>query len=70
MRRYWKAVLSEDNIAWNNQMEHAYMIRPQKIESGTDPYTYNELTYVKGPVYLDPVSDYMIEFTIKDYIQD
>ena len=37
MRRYWKAVLSEDNIAWNNQMEHAYMIRPQKIESGTDP---------------------------------
>ncbi len=24
MRRYWKAVLSEDNIAWNNQMEHAY----------------------------------------------
>ncbi len=68
MRRYWKAVLSEDNIAWNNQMEHAYMIRPQKIESGTDPYTYNELTYVKGPVYLDPVSVYMIELTIPAYI--
>lgn len=68
MRRYWKAVLSEDNIAWNNQMEHAYMIRPQKIESGTAPYTYNELTYVKGPVYLDPVSVYMIELTIPAYI--
>lgn len=68
MRRYWKAVLSKDNIAWNNKMEHAYTIRPKKIEHRTGPYVFNELDYVKGPVYLDPIAVYIIELTIPAYI--
>ncbi len=66
MRKYWKAVLSKENIAWNNQMEHAYTIRPKK--SGTGPCGFNELTYVKEPVYLEPLAVYMIELTIPAYI--
>lgn len=64
MRRYWKAVLSEDNIAWNNQMEHAYTFRPKKTEHGTGPYVFNDYNYEKGPVYLDPLAVYIIELTI------
>lgn len=67
MRRYWKAVLSMDNIAWNNQMEHAYTIRPKK-DNGLGPYQFDELTYVKEPVYLNPLAVYMIELTIPAYI--
>lgn len=67
MRRYWKAVLSKDNIAWNNQMEHAYAIRPKK-DSRLGPYQFDELTYVKEPVYLNPLAVYMIELTIPAYI--
>lgn len=63
MRRYWKAVLSGDNIAWNNRMEHAYMMRPRKVESG-GPWRGDELAYVKEPVYFDPLAVYMIELTI------
>jgi len=66
MRRYWKAVLSKENIAWNNRMEHAYTIRPKK--SGTGPCVLDELTYVKEPVYLDPLAVYMIELTIPAYL--
>lgn len=68
MKRYWKAVLSEDNIAWNNRMEHAYTIRPKKVDNKADPYRFDELTYVKEPVYLDPLAVYMIELTIPAYI--
>lgn len=69
MRKYWKAVLSEDNIAWNNRMEHSYTLRPKKIGDGPEgptggPFAYRELTYVKEPVYLDPLAVYMIELTI------
>lgn len=67
MRRYWKAVLSKDNIAWNNQMEHAYTIRPKK-DNRSGPYPFDELTYVKEPVYLNPLAVYMIELTIPAYI--
>lgn len=68
MRKYWKAVLSEDNIAWNNQMEHAYTIRPKRIRHETGPFSFNELDFVKGPVYLDPLAVYVIELTIPAYI--
>lgn len=67
MRRYWKAVLSKDNIAWNNQMEHAYTIRPKK-DNRSGPCQFDELTYVKEPVYLNPIAVYMIELTIPAYI--
>lgn len=67
MRRYWKAALSRDNIAWNNQMEHAYTIRPKK-DNRLGPYQFDELTYVKEPVYLNPLAVYMIELTIPAYI--
>ena len=52
MRRYWKAVLSEENIQWNNSMEHGASIGNNK----------------KEPIYADPVAVYVIELTISAYI--
>lgn len=68
MRRYWKAILSRDNIAWNNQMEHTYCLRPKKTGHGAGPYSFDELTFVKEPIYLDPLNVYIIELTIPAYI--
>lgn len=68
MRRYWKAILSQDNIAWNNQMEHTYSIRPKKTGCKTGPYSFDELTYVREPVYLDPLAVYIIELTIPAFL--
>lgn len=52
MRRYWKAVLSEENIQWNNSMEHGVSIKNNK----------------KKPMFMDPVAVYVIELTISAYI--
>lgn len=66
MRKYWKAVLSDDNIAWNNQMEHSYRMRPKVSETGF--YTVKEMSFVKEPIYCDPLTVYVIELTIPAYI--
>lgn len=66
MRRYWKAILSGDNIAWNNRMEHSYRMRPKVSETGF--YTVKEMSFVKEPIYFDPLAVYVIELTIPAYI--
>lgn len=48
MKRYWKAVLTKENIAWNDKMEHCYSVR----EHGPEP------------VYKDPIAVYALELTI------
>ena len=60
MKRYWKAVLSEDNIAWNDQMEHAYAMRWLKVNG--------KYSNVKEPIYKDPLAVYVMELTISVYI--
>lgn len=52
IKRYWKAVLTEKNIQWNNSMEHAYIMR----ENG------------KRPIYENPIAVYVIELSIPAYI--
>lgn len=64
MNRYWKAVLSEDNIAWNNCMEHAYTMRPKRKEDSS--FVRNEDS--KEPIYKALQSVYVIELTIPVYI--
>lgn len=66
MKRYWRSILSEDNITWNNQMEHAYRMRPKTSETGF--YTVKEMTFVKEPIYHNPFAVYVIELTIPAYI--
>lgn len=53
MKRYWKAILSEDNIQWNNSMENICTVRYDKG---------------KGPAFFNPVAVYVIELTIPAYI--
>lgn len=52
MKKYWKAVLSEENIQWNNSMEHGVSMKNNE----------------KGPMFVDPVAVYVIELTISAYI--
>ena len=60
MKRYWKAVLSEDNIAWNNQMKHSYAMQRLKVNG--------KYFDVKEPIYKDPRAVYVMELTIPAYI--
>ena len=52
MKRYWKTILTEENIQYNNSMEHAYMMRMN----------------VKEPVFVNPVAIYIVELTIPAYM--
>ncbi|MBO5030670.1 MAG: hypothetical protein J6D08_02090 [Lachnospiraceae bacterium] len=52
IKKYWKAVLTEKNIQWNNSMEHAYTMS----ENG------------KKPIYENPIAVYVIELTIPAYV--
>lgn len=63
MKRYWKAVLSEDNIAWNDQMKRAYRCSLPDNSVLGPPYAIGDLT-VREPVYSSPLSVYVIELTI------
>lgn len=60
MKRYWKAVLSEDNIAWNDQMKGAYRCSRPDI-SGFGPYSMDA---TKEPIYHNPLAVYVMELTI------
>lgn len=53
MKRYWKAVLSEDNIQCNNSMKNICTVRYDKG---------------KEPAFFNPVAVYVIELTIPAYI--
>ncbi len=52
MKGYWKAVLNEQNIRWNNSMEHGYAMR----ENG------------KEPIFKNPSVVYVIALTIPAYM--
>ena len=67
MKRYWKAILSEDNIAWNNQMKRAYRYTGPNTSSGLGLYTLDDLLD-KEPVYHNPLAVYVIELSIFAYI--
>ena len=62
MKRYWKAVLSEDNIAWNDQMKGSYRCTGPNA-SGPGLYTLADLPG-KEPIYRSPLAAYVIELTI------
>lgn len=53
MQRYWKAVLSEENIKWCNDMEHMY----KNLSDGK-----------REPVFTDPIAVYVIELTVPTYL--
>ncbi len=48
----WRAVLSEENIAYNNGMDHGYALRGDKKES----------------VFSDPINVYIIGLTVGAYL--
>ncbi len=48
MKRYWKAVLTKENIAWNDKMKRCYSVREHDPE----------------PVYKNPIAVYALELTI------
>ncbi|MDE6567654.1 MAG: hypothetical protein K2K70_07980 [Lachnospiraceae bacterium] len=52
MKGYWKAVLNEQNIRWNNSMEHGYAV----IENR------------KEPIFKNPSVVYFVALTIPAYI--
>lgn len=63
MKRYWKAVLSEENIAWNDQMKGVCRCSLPDNSVLGPPYAIGDLT-VREPVYCNPLAVYVIELTI------
>lgn len=52
VKRCWKAVLTEDNIEYNNCMEHGYCVKRNE----------------KTPVFCNPIAVYIIELTISVFV--
>lgn len=52
MKRYWKAILTKENIEWNDSMEHHYSV----TEHGAEP------------TYKNPIAVYVLELTIPVYM--
>ena len=52
MKRCWKAALTENNIEYNNSMEHGYSVRENK----------------KMPIFINPIAVYIVELTISAFI--
>lgn len=52
MKKYWRAILTKDNIEWHNSMEHVYRMEGDR----------------KKPVFINPVVVYVVELTIPAYI--
>lgn len=52
MKRYWKAILTKENIERNNKMEHCYVVKEHRPE----------------PFYQDPIAVYVLELTIPAYM--
>ena len=69
MNRYWKAVLSEDNIAWNNQMKGAYRCTNSNNSNASNLglYTLADLPD-REPIYRNPLAVYVIGLTIPVWI--
>lgn len=50
--KYWKSVLSSDNILWNDKMEHGHTVRMNQ----------------KEPIFHNPRAVYVIELTVSAYL--
>lgn len=68
MNRYWKAILSEDNIAWNDQMKGA-----RRFDSSNSDASGPGLNALAGlpdgepifePIFHSPLAVYVMELTI------
>ena len=68
MRRYWKAVLTQDNIAWNNQMKRACSCSTRPGYTGFGVGGRLDDMTVREPIYHNPLAVYVIELTIPAYI--
>lgn len=68
MKRYWKAVLTQDNIAWNNQMKRACSCSVQPGYTGFGVGGRIDDMTVREPIYHNPLAVYVIELTIFAYI--
>ena len=64
MNRYWKVILSEDNIAWNDQMKGAR--RFGSSNSNASGSGLNALADLPDgdPIFRSPLAVYVIELTI------
>lgn len=63
MKRYWRAALTEDNIACNNQMKRACSCSVRPGYTGFGLYKVGDMT-VREPIYRNPLAAYVIELTI------
>lgn len=52
MKRYWKAILTKENIEWNDSMEHGHAVKEHGAE----------------PIYRNPIAVYVLELTIPVYM--
>lgn len=52
MKRYWKAILTKENIERNDKMEHGYAVRENNPE----------------PIYKNPIAVYVLELTMPVYM--
>lgn len=52
MKHCWKAALTENNIEYNNRMEHGYMVKENE----------------KVPIFSNPAAVYIMELTIPAFI--
>lgn len=52
MKRYWRAVLTKENIERNDKMEHCYVVKEHRSE----------------PTYKNPIVVYVLELTISAYM--
>lgn len=73
MNRYWKAILSEDNIAWNDQMKGARRCTDSSNSNAPGPGLNALADLPDGepifePIFRSPLAVYVIELTISAWI--
>lgn len=68
MKRYWKAVLTGDNIAHNDQMKGGWGYSDPRRPGYTGLGLYEIDKLVREPIYRDPKAAYVMELTIPVYI--
>lgn len=63
MRRYWKAVLIKDNVAYSDSMKGGWRYSdPRKPYAGLGLYPVDD--FVREPLYHSPQTAYVMELTI------
>ena len=68
MNQYWKAILSEDNIAWNDQMKGERRLGSSNANASSPGLNaLNDLPDGE-PIFRSPLAVYVIELTISAWI--